>query len=86
MKQLDNYTEELLVKNAENTATQSVQIARLAGGSSINVETLQKTYETIKRGIEETKQVNEEIARKRIDDSRALETMKQEMKQKNFVQ
>lgn len=85
IKQLDDYTEELLIKNAQNTATQSVAIAKLAGGSSINVDTLEKTYDTIKKGIEETKQVNEEIARKRVEDAQKLENMKLEMKNNNIV-
>ena len=85
IKQLDDYTEELLIKNAQNTATQSVAIAKLAGGSSINVDTLEKTYDIIKKGIDETKQVNEEIARKRVEDAQKLENMKLEMKNNNIV-
>ena len=80
INQLDQYTEELLVKNVENTATQSVKIAKMAGGSSIDVATLEKTYATITKGIEETRQVNEELKRKRVDDAQKLETMKLEMK------
>ena len=55
IKQLDEKTNELLIRNAQNTANQSVNIARMAGGSSIQMETLRTTYETIKKGIEETK-------------------------------
>ena len=85
INQLDQYTEELLVKNAENTATQSVKIAKMAGGSSIDVATLEKTYATITKGIEETRQVNEELKRKRVDDAQKLETMKLEMKNNNIT-
>ncbi len=85
MKDLDDKTNELLLRNAQNTAQQSVAIARMAGGSSIKMETLQQTYETIKNGIEETRQVNAEIAEKRHQDAAALETMKDEMKQKGFI-
>lgn len=85
INQLDQYTEELLVKNAENTATQSVKIAKMAGGSSIDVATLEKTYATITKGIEETRQVNEELKRKRVDDAQKLETMKLEMKNNNIA-
>ena len=73
-----------LLRNAQNTAQQSTNIARMSGGSSIQIETLQKTYATIKEGIEETKQVQEELASKRSQDSLVLEQMKQEMKQKGF--
>ena len=85
MQDLDNKTNELLLRNAQNTAQQSVAIARMASGSSIQMETLQQTYETIKNGIEETRQVNAEIAEKRNQDALALETMKEDMKRKGFV-
>lgn len=84
MQELDNKTNELLLRNAQNTAQQSTNIARMSGGSSIQIETLQKTYATIKEGIEETRHVQEELASKRSQDSLVLEQMKQEMKQKGF--
>ena len=52
ISQLDEKTNELLLRNAQNTATQSVNIARMAGGSAVQIETLRSTYETIKKGIE----------------------------------
>ena len=85
IKQLDEKTNELLLRNAQNTANQSVNIARMAGGSSIQIETLKSTYETIKAGIEETKKITEEQAQKRKNDSMELETMKADMKNKGFV-
>jgi len=84
IQELDNKTNELLLRNAHNTAQQSVNIARMSGGSSIKIETLQETYSTIKNGLDETKQVNAEIAAKRTQDAMTLETMKQEMKKKGF--
>lgn len=84
IQELDNKTNELLLRNAQNTAQQSVNIARMSGGSSIKIETLQETYNTIKNGIDETKQVNAEIAAKRSRDAATLESMKSEMKQKGF--
>lgn len=84
MQELDNKTNELLLRNAKNTAQQSVNIARMSGGSSIKIETLQETYNTIKNGIEETKQVNAEITTKRFQDAATLESLKTDMKQKGF--
>ena len=49
ISQLDEKTNELLLRNAQNTATQSVNIARMAGGSAVQIETLRSTYETIKK-------------------------------------
>jgi uncharacterized protein YaaN involved in tellurite resistance len=85
MKELDDKTNELLQRNAQNTATQSVQIARMTGGSSINIETLQNTYQTIQNGISETKKINEEIAAERARNSVTLEEMKADMKKKGIV-
>ena len=85
IQQLDEKTNELLIRNAQNTATQSVNIAKMAGGSSIKIETLQETYETIKNGIQETKQISADLAAKRNTDMQTLETMKTDMKQNGFV-
>ena len=82
---MDEKTNELLIRNAQNTANQSVNIARMAGGSSIQMETLRTTYETIKKGIEETKQINNQIAEKRKSDSIELEHMKSDMAEKGFI-
>lgn len=75
---LDEKTNELLIKNAQNTVEQSKQIARLSSGSSIKVETLETTWQTIMNGIEETKQIQEEARRQRADARARLENMKQQ--------
>lgn len=80
MSDLDAKTNELLLRNAKNTMTQSVSIAKLAGGSSIDIATLQQTYQTIKDGIEETKRINQEIAQERERNAVTLEDMKQDLK------
>lgn len=77
---LDAKTNELLLRNAKNTAGQSVQIAKMAGTSSIQVETLRKTAETIRNGITETKNVMQEQAAKRVQDSKELDVMAEDMK------
>lgn len=60
MKALDDRTNEMLMRNAQNIASQSVDIAKLTSGSSIKIDTLEKTFETIIRGIDETRQIEEE--------------------------
>ena len=60
MQALDEKTNELLLKNAHNTVEQSKTIARMASGSSIKVETLEETWQTIVTGIEETRKIQEE--------------------------
>ena len=80
MKQLDDKTNELIQRNARNTATQSVEIAKLANTSSVQIETLEKSYQTIMKGIEDTKAINEASRIKRAEDSQRLEILKHEMK------
>ena len=85
MKELDEKTNELLLRNAKNTATQSVQIAKMASGSSINIQTLQETYQTIQNGIAETKAINEQMAEERARNTVTLEEMKSDMKKKGIA-
>lgn len=77
---LDAKTNELLIKNAENSVAQSKMTARLTSGSSIQVETLQKTWDTIVKGIEETKQIQEQAKIKRAEDTKKLEALKEDFK------
>lgn len=72
MAALDERTNELLIRNAQNTALQSKLTAQLASGSSIQIETLEKTWQTIVQGIEETKQIENEAKQKRADGTRRL--------------
>lgn len=78
MSALDEKTNEMLLKNARNTAEQSKMTARLASGSSIKVDTLERTWQTIVNGIEETKQIQENARKQRIDDQARLEKIKEE--------
>ena len=79
---LDAKTNELLVKNARNTVEQSKMTARLAAGSSIKIETLETTWKTIVNGIDETRAIQENARKQRIDEQRRLEAIKQEFNQK----
>lgn len=78
MSALDEKTNELLLRNAKNTAEQSKMTARLASGSSIKTETLEQTWQTIVNGIEETQQIQQEARRQRQEDQKRLETIKQD--------
>ncbi len=82
MAELDKRTNELILKNAENTAAQSVLTAQLASGAGIELETLQQSWETIIRGIEETKALQEEAAIKREEGSKLLAVIQEEYKEK----
>ena len=85
IKQLDDKTNELIMRNAQNTARQSVEIAKMASGSSVAISTLEKSFETIMKGIEDTKTIQEANRVQRIENSAKLERIKSTMK-KNTAQ
>lgn len=82
MQALDDKTNELLLKNAQNTVAQSKQIAAMAAGSSVKIETLEQSWQTIMQGIADTKQIQAEAAAKREADAKRLAQLKDEYKAK----
>ena len=82
---LDERTNEMLIKNAKNTVEQAKLTTRLASGSSIKAETLENTWRTIVTGIEETRKIQENAHRQRIEDQAKLERIKQEFNEKYHV-
>ena len=78
MSALDEKTNEMLIKNAQNTVNQSKMTAQLASGSSIKIETLENTWHTIVTGIEETRQIQENAKQKRAEDQQRLAAIKGE--------
>ena len=79
---LDEKTNEMLIKNAQNTANQSKAIAAMSAGSSIKVETLQQTWQTIVTGIDEVKAIQDQAREKCKQDAAALEQIKQDYKKR----
>lgn len=82
MQALDDKTNEMLLKNAQNTVAQTKLTAQLAGNSSVKIETLEETWRTICTGIEETKRIQEEANAKRKEDAKRLEVLKEDYKSK----
>jgi uncharacterized protein YaaN involved in tellurite resistance len=78
LSELDKKTNEMLMKNAQNTVEQAKITARMASGSSIQIETLETTWKTIVNGIEETQQIQQEARTKRIADKARLEAIKED--------
>lgn len=78
MSALDEKTNEMLLKNAQNSVLQSKMTTQMASGSSIKVETLEQTWKTIMGGIEETKQIQENARKQRQQDQVRLNQMKEE--------
>ena len=79
---LDEKTNELLLKNAQNTVNQSKAVAAMSANSSIKVETLQQTWQTIVTGIDEVQQIQDQAREKRKQDAVALEQIKSDYKKR----
>lgn len=75
LKALDDKTNELLLKNAQNVSRQSAEIARMSGTSSVQIETLEKMHSTIKAGIEETIRIEESNRVQIKDNTQRLEEL-----------
>ena len=82
MKALDEKTNEMLIKNAQNTVDQSKMVAAMASSSSIKVETLQQTWQTIVNGIDEVQAIQDQAREKRKTDAVALEQIKADYKKR----
>lgn len=78
MAALDEKTNELLLRNAQNTAMQSKMTAQLASSASIKIETLEETWRTIINGIEETKKIQQEASQARIAGTERLKQLQLE--------
>lgn len=85
MKQLDDKTNELIMRNAANTSRQSVEIARMASGSSIAIDSLEKSYQTIMKGIEDTKEIQRKNAMEREENTKKLEAIKADVKKNIYT-
>ena len=82
MSVLDQRTNEMLLKNARNTVAQTKATARLAGAPSIQADTLQKTWQTIVGGIEETQKLQQSARDQRQQDQVKLESIRRDFMQK----
>ena len=82
MSKLDEKTNELLIKNAQNSVEQSKRITAMASTSSIKSDTLETTWKTIMQGIDETRQIQNDSRTKRLEDQQKLEAIKKEFTEK----
>lgn len=78
MSELDKKTNEMLLRNAQNVMEQSKLTARLVSGTSVKVDTLEQSWRTILTGIEETKAIQEDAKRQRLEDKQRLEVIREE--------
>lgn len=82
---LNDRTNEMLLRNARNNANQSIATARMANQNAIRIDTLQQSYDTIKKGIADTKEIEQKMAQERQQNTSTLESMKAEMRSKGWA-
>ena len=81
MAALDEKTNEMLIKNAQNSVEIGKRAAQLTAGSSIKVETLEKSWQTIMSGIDETRAIQENAHAQRLEDQKRLQAIKDDFNQ-----
>lgn len=69
-------TNELLVRNAQNTAKQGVMMANMAGRGAVDIDKLEESFTTIVNGIKEAKLEQERNATQRKQNTERLEEFK----------
>ncbi|WP_110113446.1 toxic anion resistance protein [Bacillus sp. CGMCC 1.16541] len=80
LSELDRRTNEMILRNAQNISSQSVEIAKLAGSPSVKVETLEESWSIIMKGMEETKAIEDENKRLREDGTQRILQLQEQMK------
>jgi uncharacterized protein YaaN involved in tellurite resistance len=80
MSELDRRTNEMLLRNAQNISQQSADIARLAGSPSIKIETIEESWNIIIKGMQETRAIEEENKRLRVEGTKRLEQLQENFK------
>ncbi|MCP1225541.1 toxic anion resistance protein [Sebaldella sp. S0638] len=84
MQVLDDKTNELLVRNANSVARNTTTLAKMAGTSSIKIETIEETWRTITNGINETKKIQEANKNDREKNTLKLEEFKKQIKSSEY--
>ncbi len=79
MQVLDDKTNELLIRNANSVSKNAATLAKMAGTSSIKIETIEETWRTITNGISETKKIQETNKSDREKNTIKLEEFKKQV-------
>lgn len=77
LAKLDQVTNEMLIKNAQNTVENTKNIMRQVSQASVKTETLEQTWQIIMTGISDTQQIQEESRRQRVEDGKKLAQLKE---------
>lgn len=81
MEALDKATNELLIKNAQMTANQSKEIAKMSA-ESVKTETIVESWNVIKQGIEDTRAIEAENAKMREEKTKKLHEIQEDIQRK----
>ena len=77
LAKLDKVTNEMLIKNAQNTVENTKNIMRQVSQASVKTETLEQTWQIIMTGSSDTQQIQEESRRQRVEDGKKLAQLKE---------
>lgn len=85
MAEVDKATNELILKNAKNVSKNSVEIAKAANTAAIDVETLKQSFEIIKQGILDTKEIQIQARIDRDSSIKELENLNKEIRESKLI-
>lgn len=77
---LDKTTNDMILRNAQNTANQSIITANQANSPSVNLETLEQAWSEIMRGVTETQRIQSESSAKRAEGTKQLASLNERIK------
>lgn len=85
MSEVDKATNELILKNAKNVSKNSVEIAKAANTAAIDVDTLKQSFEIIKQGILDTKEIQIQARIDRDSSIKELENLNKEIHESKLI-
>lgn len=82
LAKVDEETNKLILKNAQTSVDVAKKTTAMASTSSVSADTLEKSWNIIMQGIDDTKKIQEEASTKRAADKEKLEALKADFQQK----
>lgn len=79
---LDEKTNQMIKENATSAIETAKQVARMANSSSIKMETLEQTYNTILNGIRDVQQIQEQTIAEEKSNGEKLKQLKLQLEEK----
>lgn len=76
LQKVKDTTNELIEKNARNVADTAIAMTKMSGEGAVSLNSLQKSFDIIMKGIEETKKQEAENEKRRALESKELDKLK----------